>query len=33
MFNFLVKKCKESNAFAWGVSIVGIALMILIAFW
>lgn len=33
MFNFLVRKCKESNTFAWGVTIIGIALMILIALW
>jgi|LSQX01.3.fsa_nt_gb hypothetical protein len=33
MFNFLVRKCKESNTFAWCITFVGIALMILIAFW
>ncbi|MDK2830086.1 MAG: hypothetical protein PWP67_2920 [Clostridium butyricum] len=33
MFNFLVKKCKKSNAFAWGITFVGVALMIIIALW
>jgi len=31
MYNWLVNKCRESDAFAWGVTIVGIAIMILIA--
>ena len=33
MFTFLVKKCKESDAFAWGITFVGMALMVIIAFW
>lgn len=31
MFNKLIKKCQESEAFAWGITIVGIAAMVVIA--
>ncbi len=31
MYNWLIKKCKESDAFALGFTILGIALMIFIA--
>jgi hypothetical protein len=31
MYNWLVRKCKESEAFAWGVATIGIILMIIIA--
>lgn len=32
MFNRLIKKCQESEAFAWGITAVGIAAMVVIAF-
>lgn len=32
MKNYLVDKCKRSNAFAWGLTFTGIALIIIIAF-
>jgi len=28
---WLIKRCKESNSFAWGLATVGIALMVVIA--
>lgn len=31
MFNRLIKKCQESEAFAWGITVVGIAAMVVIA--
>ena len=31
LYNWLVEKCRESDAFALGVTVVGIALMVLIA--
>lgn len=30
---WLENKCRESNTFAWGLTIVGIALMVIIAFY
>jgi hypothetical protein len=29
--NWLVKKCAESESFAWGVAIVGIIIIVVIA--
>jgi hypothetical protein len=29
--NYLTKRCSESNAFAWGLTIVAIILMVVIA--
>jgi len=31
MEKWLVRRCSESNVFAWGFALVGIALMIIIA--
>ncbi len=31
--NWLVKKCEESNKFAWGLTYAGIILALFIAFW
>jgi hypothetical protein len=28
---WLIKKCRESDSFAWGLTVIGIVLMIVIA--
>lgn len=30
-YNYLVNKCTESNSFSWGLSIVGIVIVVIIA--